>query len=359
MGWCHGYGFLIILMVLIYVGLIYFQIIKRFWGRQIAKSAIEPFTKFIRKLFSSRFVRVGAVLIVLAAFVVYLVFETTDNRNRLRGLVGIAVILGFGFIFSKHPSYVNWRPVIMGTILQFLLGLFCIRWDVGRSIFDCIGQKVTTFLNYANDGAQFVYGEFLISEGVFAFFVLTVIFFFSFMISVLYYLGVMQFVVIKLGWILQVCLGTTVCESVNAAGNIFLGQTESPLLIRPYLKKLTYSEMHSIMTSGFATVAGSVLAAYISFGANPAYLITATVMAAPGSLCYSKLFYPETEKSATSSDNIEMEKNNGFINSRCCHKWCCNRHFPCLGYYCQFNCLRVLCGIPQWCLGILWSSRGG
>uniref|UniRef100_A0A1B0DND1 Uncharacterized protein n=1 Tax=Phlebotomus papatasi TaxID=29031 RepID=A0A1B0DND1_PHLPP len=211
---------------------------------------------------------------------------------------------------------INWRPVVMGTILQFLLGLFCIRWDIGRSIFDCIGHKVTTFLNYANQGAEFVYGEFLISSGVFAFVVsifsvlvvLTVIFFFSFMISVLYYLGVMQWVVIKLGWILQVCLGTTVCESVNAAANIFLGQTESPLLIRPYLKKLTLSEMHAIMTSGFATVAGSVLAAYISFGANPAYLITATVMAAPGSLCYSKLFYPETEKSITSSDNIEMEK---------------------------------------------------
>uniref|UniRef100_A0A1L8DEH6 Sodium/nucleoside cotransporter n=2 Tax=Nyssomyia neivai TaxID=330878 RepID=A0A1L8DEH6_9DIPT len=308
LGWCHGYGFLILLMVFIYAGLFYFQVVKRFWGQRISKSAINPFTNLVQHLFSSRYVRVGAALVVLAAFATYLVFETSDNRNRLRGLIGIAVLLGLGFIFSKHPSYINWRPIVVGMILQFLLGIFCIRWDVGRSIFDCMGHKVSTFLNYATDGAQFVYGDFLIKEGVFAFTVLTVIFFFSFMISILYYLGVMQFVVLKLGWLLQVCLGTTVCESVNAAGNIFLGQSESPLLIRPYLKKLTYSEMHSIMTSGFATVSGSVLAAYISFGANPAYLITATVMAAPGSLCYSKLFYPETEKSETRSDNIVMEK---------------------------------------------------
>ncbi|GAB0100840.1 Sodium/nucleoside cotransporter [Sergentomyia squamirostris] len=309
LGWCHGYGFLIILMVLVYAGLIYFQVVKRFWGQQIYKNVLRPFENLVHNLFRSNYIRAAAIIVVLAAFVVFLVFETSNDRNRLRGLIGIGVILLFGFIFSKHPSYINLRPVIMGVIMQFLLGLFCIRWDVGRSIFQCMGSKVSTFLNYAGDGAAFVYGDFLVrDQGVFAFVVLTVIFFFSFMISVLYYLGVMQWVVIKLGWILQVCLGTTICESVTAAANIFLGQSESPLLIRPYLKKLTYSEMHSIMTSGFATVSGSVLAAYISFGADPAYLITATVMAAPGSLCYSKLFYPETEKSLTSSDNIVMEK---------------------------------------------------
>lgn len=118
----------------------------------------------------------------------------------------------------------------------------------------------------------------------------------------------MQWFLLKLGWMLQMALGTTVCESVTAAANIFLGMSESPLLIRPYIKLLTHSEIHAVMTSGFATVSGTVLAAFINYGAEPAHLITASVMAAPAALCYSKLFYPETEKSKTTSDNMEMEK---------------------------------------------------
>lgn len=118
----------------------------------------------------------------------------------------------------------------------------------------------------------------------------------------------MQWFLFKLGWMLQSLLGTTVCESVNAAGNIFLGQTESPLVIRPYIKILTHSEIHAVMTSGFSTVSGSVLAAYISFGAQPQHLITASVMAAPASLFFSKLVYPETEETNTSAGNIQMEK---------------------------------------------------
>lgn len=171
------------------------------------------------------------------------------------------------------------------------------------------GKKVETFLDYAKSGSAFVYGDYLTFDlSVFAFAVLAVIFFFSLMISMLYYLGIMQWVIFKMGWVLQSILGTTVCESVNAAANIFLGQSESPLLIRPYIKSLTNSELHSIMASGFATVSGSVLAAYIGFGANPANLITASVMAAPASLCLSKLIYPETKESQTTSKNIVMQK---------------------------------------------------
>lgn len=118
----------------------------------------------------------------------------------------------------------------------------------------------------------------------------------------------MQWVLLKLGWILQSILGTTVCESVNAAGNIFLGQTESPLIIKPYIKILTHSEIHAVMVSGLSTVSGSVLAAYISFGAQPQHLITASVMAAPASLFFSKLVYPEVEVSNTSANNIQLEK---------------------------------------------------
>lgn len=176
-------------------------------------------------------------------------------------------------------------------------------------IFQCFGNKVAEFLDYGKQGAAFVFGEFLVNEqNVFAFTALPTIFFFSLCISVLYYLGTMQWVLFKLGWILQSILGTTVCESVNAAANIFLGMSEGPLIIKPYIKVLTESEIHAIMVSGFATVSGTVLAAYISFGAEPAHLITASVMAAPASLFFSKLIWPETEETKTSSGNIAMEK---------------------------------------------------
>lgn len=213
----------------------------------------------------------------------------------------------FGFLVN--PKKINWRPVICGAIFQFLLGVFCIRWSVGRAIFQCFGEKVARFLDFSKEGATFVFGNFLVmQENVFAFTVLPTIFFFSLCISVLYYLEVMQWVLLKLGWILQSVLGTTVCESVNSAANIFLGMSEGPLIIKPYIKSLTDSEIHSVMTSGFATVSGSVLAAYISFGAEPQHLITASVMAAPAGLFFSKLIFPETQESKTTSDNIQMEK---------------------------------------------------
>lgn len=118
----------------------------------------------------------------------------------------------------------------------------------------------------------------------------------------------MQVIVQKLGWILQALLGTTVCESVMSAGNIFLGITESAFLIQPYIRLLTHSEFHAILSSGFATVAGTLLGAYVSFGAESSHLITSTVMAAPGALCFSKLFWPETEESQTKADNLVLEK---------------------------------------------------
>lgn len=175
--------------------------------------------------------------------------------------------------------------------------------------FKCFGDKVVQFLEYSKVGTSFVFGKFLVfDEAIFAFAVLPTIIFFSMCISVLYYLGAMQWVLTKLGWVLQSIMGTTVCESVNAAGNIFLCPAESPLIIKPYIKLLTESEIHAVMASGFATVSGSVLAAYISFGAEAQHLITASVMAAPASLLFSKLIWQETEETKTSSRNMKMEK---------------------------------------------------
>ncbi|OXU17621.1 hypothetical protein TSAR_011581, partial [Trichomalopsis sarcophagae] len=321
--WCDGYGMLVLLVGFAYFGLFYTKVLKRYFGSPIT-SYLLPCTRQIAGLkHRGRFCCVTQTVFcsaIFAAIIIFLILDTVESRNRLISFTGVVAILGFGWIFSKHPSKVNWRTVLWGLILQFAFGLFTIRWAVGRRIFECVSNKVATFLNFAQSGASFVFSEELVQNGVFAFSALPVIFFFSFMIQILYYWGVMQYIIHNIGWVLHVIMGTTVCESINSAANTFIGMvgfiiifyhkdtTESPLLIKPYLSKLTTSEIHAIMCSGFATVSGTVMAAYIKFGANPAHLITASVMSAPAALCFSKLFYPETEKSVTTFKNITLEK---------------------------------------------------
>lgn len=153
-----------------------------------------------------------------------------------------------------------------------------------------------------------MFGEFLVDDAkVFAFSALPTIFFFSLIIQILYYYEIVQWILHYIGWVFQQIIGTTVCESINAAANIFLANTESAMFIRPFIKYLTLSEIHAVMVSGFATASGTVLMAYMSFGAQAYHLITASLMAAPASLFYAKLFYPETEKSVTTVENIRIE----------------------------------------------------
>ncbi|CAD7077356.1 unnamed protein product [Hermetia illucens] len=303
---CDGYGMLVLLVGFIYFGLFYYFIFKPYVGKPLYKRLVRFCKERLSFLGNSRIIKLILVLLVLAALAIFLYFETKDTPEKLTSLTAPVVFLLCGYIFSTDRQAIKWRPVILGLIAQFLLGVVCIRWEVGRSIFQCLGDKVATFLHFTNNGSKFVFGDQLINDQIFAFAILPVIFFFSFFISILYYLKVMQWVIMKLGWILQTMLGTTVCESVIAAANIFLGMSESPLLVRPYLKLLTHSELHAIMSSGFATVSGTVLAAYMSFGADPALLITSSVMAAPGALAIAKLYFPESEESKTKSSNIEM-----------------------------------------------------
>ncbi|KAJ8686623.1 hypothetical protein QAD02_022417 [Eretmocerus hayati] len=309
--WCDGYGLLILVTALAYWLILYKKLIKDCF-RDVFQFCTIPCIGFSRKLEKKRYfccaIQTILCIALLSSFTVFLIVDTLSSRDRLMSLVGVGIIMLFGLIFSKYPTKVNWRPVIWGLILQFAFGLFTIRWSVGRAIFKCIANKVATFLNFAQSGASFVFSEKLVNDGVFAFSVLPVIFFFSFVIQILYYWGIMQSIIKNIGWILSAVMGTTVCESINSAANTFIGMTESPLLIKPYLNKLTSSEIHAIMCSGFATISGTVMAAYINFGADPAHLITASVMSAPAALCYSKLFYPETERSVTTLKNISIDK---------------------------------------------------
>ncbi|XP_064078029.1 sodium/nucleoside cotransporter 2-like [Macrobrachium nipponense] len=305
--WCDADGLLIILTAIAAINILYFQIIKPYFGKRIYRLVIKPVAKIVNQAFSHTTVVVVFTLAVFGGLLAFLIIDAWDEMRRLQSLVGIVVLILVGFVFSAAPGKIRWRHIFWGLGIQFILGLLILKWPVGEAIFKCLSGKVTTFLGFTDVGSSFVFGDYLVyTLGVFAFKVLPVTLFFSFCIQILYYFGVMQWFVLKLGWCLQVTIGTTACESVNAAANIFLGQTEAPLLIKPYLWKMTKSEIHAVMTGGFATIAGSVMAAYISFGIDAASLLSASVMNAPAALALSKLFYPEIEKSRTTTKDIKI-----------------------------------------------------
>ncbi|KAM4876539.1 solute carrier family 28 member 3 [Thomomys bottae] len=246
-------------------------------------------------------------LLVLGV-IFWLILDTAKlGKQQLVSFGGLIMYIILLFLFSKHPTRVHWRPVFWGIGLQFLLGLLILRTKPGFVAFDWLGRQVQTFLGYTDAGAMFVFGK-KYTDHFFAFKILPIVVFFSTVMSMLYYLGFMQWIIRKVGWVMLITMGSSPIESVVAAGNIFVGQTESPLLVRPYLPHVTKSELHAIMTAGFATIAGSVLGAYISFGVSSTHLLTASVMSAPASLAVAKLFWPETEKPKITLKNaMKME----------------------------------------------------
>lgn len=313
--WCEGAKFLTLVTIISYVFAFYSYIFKPYVLRRI-RPCLLPILSCLQKVNNYKYTSRVVWCTVLAAAVAFLVVDTADNRYRLVSAGGLVILVFLGYVFSKHRSKIIWRHLFWGLTIQFCMGLLVLRWSVGQDVFSCLGDKVKTFLDVTDKGSTFVFGYLVSGEmvgiplqpAVFAFKVLTVVIFFSFVVSLLYYYGVMQLLVSKLGWLLHVTIGTTACESMNAAGNVFLGMTEAPLLIRPFLPLMTKSELHAVMTGGFATIAGSVLAAYINFGINASHLLTASVMAAPAALAFSKLVYPETEDSQTQVENIKIEK---------------------------------------------------
>ncbi|XP_054266811.1 sodium/nucleoside cotransporter 2-like [Macrosteles quadrilineatus] len=300
--WCQGYGLAFIVLFIFVYGFSYYLVIQpyilpSFSGVFHSKPVVVTWRK----------IRPVLAVVLIAVFGAFLIWDTSGERRRLVSIAGLIMFILLGFIFSKHPTRVKWRTVFMGILIQFLVGLFAIRWSVGRQIFRCIGIQTEHFLEYAYVGASFVYGDLLVKkEAVFAFEALSAIFFVSMIVQVLFYLGWMQVICLKLGWFMQFMLGTTVMESVNAVSSVFLGMTEAPLLYKPYIKDLTRSEMHAVMAGGFSTIAGTVFAAFTSFGVEPSNIITASIMTAPAALCYAKLVYPESVKSKTDSKTVRI-----------------------------------------------------
>ncbi|MEF1309683.1 NupC/NupG family nucleoside CNT transporter [Vibrio mytili] len=220
-------------------------------------------------------------------------------------LVGMIVLLAIAFAFSSNRKAINLRTVGGAFAIQFALGAFVLYVPWGRDLLNGFSSGVSNVINYGNDGSSFLFGG-LVSDKmfevfggggfIFAFRVLPTLIFFSALISVLYYIGVMQWVIKILGGALQKALGTSRAESMSAAANIFVGQTEAPLVVRPFVPKMTQSELFAVMCGGLASVAGGVLAGYASMGVPLEYLVAASFMAAPGGLLFAKILHPETDQ---------------------------------------------------------------
>jgi len=228
--------------------------------------------------------------------------------ERLISILGLLSILGIAWALSNNRRAIRWRPVVVGTVLQLLFAVIILRTELGRATFDALGAGINKFLDFTDAGASFVFGD-KFKDFYFAFKVLPTIVFFSSFITILYYLGILQRLVALFARLMVRFMGTSGAESLSASANIFVGQTEAPLLIRPYVGAMTMSELMAVMTGGFATIAGGVMAAYVGMGVSAKHLLAASVMSAPAALVMAKLMFPETEKSKTAgSVDIEIER---------------------------------------------------
>lgn len=223
--------------------------------------------------------------------------------ERLVSLLGLFVMIGVAYALSESRKSIQWRTVISGILLQITFGLLILKTDIGRKIFATLGQGFNAILGYTGEGARFLFGNLATPSDslgfIFATMVLPTIIFMSSLMSVLYHVGIMQKVVEFMARVMMKFMKTSGAESLAAAANIFVGQTEAPLVIKPFVNSMTRSELMCLMTGGMATVAGGVLAAFVGFGIDAAHLLAASVMSAPAAIVCAKLMVPEREQSTT------------------------------------------------------------
>lgn len=255
------------------------------------------------------------------------VSEDSSLFARLRGIFGMVVLLGIAFALSNNRRAVSWRVVGWGMGLQLIFALIILKSGPGRAVFEAAKVAIEKVLSFTDEGAGFIFGNLYRGTGeigaegplslvdgstgdivavgtIFVMHVLPTIIFFGALMSVLFHLGVIQRFVHGVAWVMRRTMGTSGSESLSAAGNIFVGQTEAPLVVKPYLDKMTRSELMAVMCGGFATVAGGVLAAYARFGLDPGHLLSASVMSAPAALVVAKILYPEEEESETAGGAV-------------------------------------------------------
>lgn len=239
----------------------------------------------------------------------------------LRGLLGLAVLLGICYAFSSNRKAIDWRLVGIGVSSQIVLGFLILRVDFLRNIFDYISSFFIAILSYTAEGSKFIFGDLVDKTDtfgyIFAFQILPTIVFFSALTAILYYLGILQKIIYGFAWIMKRTMRLSGPESLAAAANVFIGQTEAPLVVKPYLEKMSKSEIMCLMTGGMATIAGGVFAAYIGFlgGTDPAqmqyfatHLLTASLISAPAAIVAAKMLYPETETNVSQDLSIPKQE---------------------------------------------------
>jgi concentrative nucleoside transporter, CNT family len=239
--------------------------------------------------------------------------------GRFTGLLGMAVLVGLAYLFSTARHKIQLKTVLWGLGLQLAFGVFVLNVPLGERIFEFLGAAVNQLLSFAFVGSEFVFGNLGMQHSsfgfIFAFQVLPTIIFIAAVFAFLYHIGVMQIFIRAFAWVMTRVMGASGAESLNIAASIFMGQTEAPLTIRPFLNNLTKSELMTVMTCGMAHVSGGIMAAYIASGIEAKHLLTAVIMTAPGTLLMAKMLVPETEQPLTAGkvQMPEMQKEANFL----------------------------------------------
>jgi concentrative nucleoside transporter, CNT family len=243
--------------------------------------------------------------------------------GRYTGILGLLTMLGLAFAFSTNRRAIRVKTVAWGLSLQLVFAIFVLRVEFGRRMFQVAGDAANRVLNYAFVGSEFLFGELGKQSSrvgfIFAFQVLPTVIFICALFAILYHYGIMQFIIRIAAVAMTRIMGASGAESLNVAASIFMGQTEAPVTIRPFLPELTHSELMTVMTSGMAHVSGSIMAAYFAFGVEPRHVLSAVIMTAPGTILISKMLVPETEQPKTagrvimSEDEEEKEKKENLL----------------------------------------------
>ena len=241
--------------------------------------------------------------------------------DHYKGILGILTLLVIAFAISNNRNKINFRTIFWGLGLQFIFAVFILKTPIGKPIFSFLDKIITRLISFSDAGSDFLFTSYVTDVGLhpallnFAFRLLPTIIFFSSLMAVLYHFGIIQIIVKWIARVMQKTMHTSGAETLSVSANIFVGQTEAPLMVRPFISQMTKSELMVVMVGGFATVAGGVLAIYVKWLSNipgiAGHLLAASVMSAPAALVVSKIIYPEVEKSKTSGDmNIEIKNGN-------------------------------------------------
>ncbi|CAD5122328.1 unnamed protein product [Dimorphilus gyrociliatus] len=297
---------LIVITSIVVFFLIYYAL-KAVFGKKIYKSVLKPMEQAFRR--NSTWIKYIVIPLVAIGIVFFLAFSVVKEVRQLQSLSGVVAFVLILYTFSMYPDKVNWRPVIWGFFLQFVMGVIVLRWRHGYNAVNWLSNQITKFINYSNEGAAAVFGDPFLLFHPFVFVGMPMLIYVGAVMSILYYYGLTQRAAGQVGWVMQLTLGTTAVETLSVSANIFLNGMDTMLMLRPYLDRLTKSEFHCFLVGNHSTVAGFAFAIFVLMGAPPQHLLSAAVMSAPAAIAISKLSYPETEESTTKTQkDVQVEK---------------------------------------------------